>query len=174
MATGHFATYPIGVTEGLLEQKHYLKMKDAVWLFMWLVRRQTGANGRVLAKKFSGVTHDQISSETGWNPRTIRRWMARLIKHHYVVVRYTVFHRMQVTILNAKKFNPKQATIPFSTRPDVAELTGPQLAEIGTKSGRVKQRGTWRKIKPEREEEYTDPYPDLRVLLAKERASYVS
>lgn len=123
--------FQIGVVGGLLDHKHYMKMREAIWLFLWLVHRQTNPNGRVLARKFSGITYDEIGDETGWSPRTVRRWMKRLVTAGYVFVKYTIYSRLLVTVANPKKFAPKQLALPMSSRPDVAETAA--------RCGRLKQ-----------------------------------
>jgi hypothetical protein len=50
-------------------------MGESIYLFGWLVTRQTKNNGLV----FGGhaFTYPEISEDAGWPVRTIERWMAR-------------------------------------------------------------------------------------------------
>jgi hypothetical protein len=119
-------------------------MGESVFLFGWLVLRQTTQrNGTGLVLRGKPLTYADITADTGWPERTLRRWMARLRKAGYVEVKHSVYSRMVIRILNAKKFNPKQLELPTahppSSRPDVADLTRPTLADITTKSGRLKE-----------------------------------
>jgi hypothetical protein len=65
--------------------------------------------------------------------------MARLQDRGYVQVKHSVYSRMVVRILNAKKFSPKQLGLPFSSAPCLAEICAPDVAQIGTKSGALKE-----------------------------------
>lgn len=63
--------------------KHYLAMHTSVWLYLYLVihaDRATGTLYRVVPR---------ISQEMGIPPRTIRRWLSRLKRGGYLVVRPT-------------------------------------------------------------------------------------
>jgi len=134
-----------GIRGGLWEVKHYKAMGDAVWLFGWLVHRQTTEkNGEGLVLRGMPLTYADISNDTGWPERTIRRWMATLRFQGYVSVKHGCYSKMILRVLNAKKFSSKQLQfdpdLPHSSRPDVAETSRPTLADMGTKSGRLKER----------------------------------
>jgi hypothetical protein len=63
--------------------KHYRAMHTSVWLYLYLVihaDRATGTLYRLVPR---------ISQDMGIHPRTIRRWLARLKRGGYVVVRLT-------------------------------------------------------------------------------------
>jgi len=148
-----------GIRGGLWDEKHYLRMGDAIWLFGWLVHRQTTQrNGQGLILRGIPLTYAIISEDTGFRRRTLQRWMATLITQGYISVKYSVYNRMVIRILNAKKFVGKQLSLPTSGAPEVAHLTAPELAQyqppsapevahigapsvahIGTKSGALKK-----------------------------------
>jgi hypothetical protein len=129
-----------GIRGGLWDAKHYEKMGDAVWLFGWLVLRQTTErNGSGLVLRGKALTYVEITADTGWPRRTLQRWMARLQEGGYVCVKHSAYSRMVITILNAKKFGPKQLGLPLSSAPDVAQTSAPGVAQMGTKSGALKE-----------------------------------
>jgi hypothetical protein len=96
--------YNAGLRGVLFEAQHYEKMGSALWLFGWLVLRQThetGSIGWVLGGK--AISYREIEQETGFNPRTLERWMQTLRRCGYVQTDATPAG-MIVRILKAKKF----------------------------------------------------------------------
>jgi DNA-binding transcriptional ArsR family regulator len=84
-------------------------MGAAVWLYGWLVLRQTrqeGATGWVLGGKPIG--YREINEETGFEPRTLERWMRVLRKGGYIETR-TAPGGVIVQITKAKKFTRANA-----------------------------------------------------------------
>ncbi|HTV60450.1 MAG TPA: hypothetical protein VMJ93_16375 [Verrucomicrobiae bacterium] len=74
-----------GLRGVLFESRHYERMGSAIWLFGWLVLRQThqsGSVGWVLGGK--PVSYREIEEETGFNRRTLERWMQTLRQHGYI------------------------------------------------------------------------------------------
>jgi transposase-like protein len=77
--------YNTGLRGVLFEQRHYERMGAAIWLYGWLVLRQThqqGSLGWVLGG--APVSYREIEEETGFNPRTLERWMRTLRRQGYV------------------------------------------------------------------------------------------
>lgn len=102
-----------GIRGGLWEEQHFQGMGPAVWLFGWLIHRQTRERdgvGLVLAG--SPLTYRIISQDTGIAERTLNRWMARLSRAGYVQVTHTTHKRMIIRIAKAKKFGPQQLGFP--------------------------------------------------------------
>jgi hypothetical protein len=141
-----------GIRGGLWEKKHSDAMGESVFLFGWLVLRQTTQrNGTGLVLRGKPLTYADITTDTGWPERTLQRWMARLQEAGYIEVSHSIYSRMVIRILNAKKFNPKQLDLPTlssqSSTPEVADLSMPTqadsstplLADITTKSGGLKE-----------------------------------
>src|SRR5579864_1436055 len=65
-----------GLRGVLFEAQHYERMGAAVWLYGWLVLRQThqsGSVGWVLGG--APISYREIEEETGFNRRTLERWM---------------------------------------------------------------------------------------------------
>lgn len=93
-----------GLRGVLFEARHYERMGSAVWLYGWLVLRQThqsGAVGWVLGG--APVRYGEIEEETGFNVRTLERWMAALRRHGYIETE-TAPGGVIVRITKAKKF----------------------------------------------------------------------
>ena len=102
-----------GIRDGLWEDEHLQRMGPAVWLFGWLVHRQTRErHGVGLVLGGSPLTYEIISEDTGMAVRTLKRWMARLSHAGYVRVRHTAHKRMVIEISKAKKFGPQQLKFP--------------------------------------------------------------
>ena len=88
----------------LFEARHYERMGAALWLYGWLVLRQTHQQGDVgWVLGGSPVTYREIEEETGFNVRTLERWMQTLRKHSYVETK-SVPAGVIVRINKAKKF----------------------------------------------------------------------
>jgi hypothetical protein len=102
-----------GIRGGLWEDEHLQRMGPAVWLFGWLVHRQTRErHGVGLVLGGSPITYQIISQDTGMAVRTLKRWMARLVRGGYVSVKHTAQKRMVIQIAKAKKFGPQQLQFP--------------------------------------------------------------
>lgn len=102
-----------GIRGGLWEDEHFQRMGPSVWLFGWLVHRQTRErHGVGLVLGGSPLTYEIISQDTGIAPRTLKRWMARLVCAGYVCVTHTAHKRMVIQISKAKKFGPQQLRFP--------------------------------------------------------------
>jgi hypothetical protein len=96
--------YNAGLRGVLFEARHYDRMGAAVWLFGWLVLRQThqqGKTGWVLGG--SPISYREIEEETGFNVRTLERWMRTLRRHGYIEAEAAPAGII-VRIMKAKKF----------------------------------------------------------------------
>jgi hypothetical protein len=116
-----------GLRGGLWDGEHLRRMGPAVWLFGWLVHRQTRERdgvGLVLAG--SALTYEMISQDTGMAVRTLKRWMARLVRAGYIHVRHTTHKRMVIQIAKAKKFGPQQLRFP-QTQPNFPQFHNPSF-----------------------------------------------
>jgi len=63
--------------------QHYRRMKNAVWLFLYLLSGADRRSGSLACKV------ETISSETGLKRDTIIRWLGVLSKHGYIATRNT-------------------------------------------------------------------------------------
>lgn len=141
-----------GIRGGLWDEAHLERMGPAVWLFGWLVHRQTREhNGVGLVLGGSPLTYKIISDDTGMAVRTLKRWMARLGRSGYVRVKHTTYKRMIIQITKAKKFGPQQLRFPQNSF-FAQESKGPLPAlEGGSKGPMVaRSRKEYREYKPER------------------------
>jgi len=92
-----------GLRGVLFEEQHYARMGSAIWLYGWLVLRQThqtGTTGWVLGG--APVTYREIEGETGFNRRTLERWMSLLRRNAYIATEAAP-GGVIVRILKAKK-----------------------------------------------------------------------
>jgi len=88
----------------LFEAQHHARMGSAIWLYGWLVLRQThqsGTLGWVLGGK--PVGYREIEEETGFNPRTLERWMHTLRDRGYIETEAAA-GGVVIRITKAKKF----------------------------------------------------------------------
>jgi len=141
-----------GIRGGLWDEAHLERMGPAVWLFGWLVHRQTREhNGVGLVLGGSPLTYKIISDDTGMAVRTLKRWMARLGRSGYVRVKHTTYKRMIIQITKAKKFGPQQLRFPQGSF-FAQESKGPlPTLEDGSKGPMVaRSRKEYREYKPER------------------------
>jgi hypothetical protein len=77
--------YNTGLRGVLFEAQHYERMGAALWLYGWLVLRQTHQQGNIgWVLGGSPVSYREIEEETGFNPRTLERWMHALRRHGYI------------------------------------------------------------------------------------------
>jgi hypothetical protein len=93
-----------GLRGVLFEARHYERMGSALWLYGWLVLRQThqsGSDGWVLGG--APVTYREINEETGFERKTIERWMRTLRTHGYIETEATQ-RGVVIRIKKAKKF----------------------------------------------------------------------
>jgi hypothetical protein len=99
-----------GLRGVLFEAKHYARMGAAIWLYGWLVLRQTHQSqgvGYVLGG--APVTYREIESETGFNRRTLEAWMRVLRREGYIQT-HNLPAGISVRILKAKKHRPNRAS----------------------------------------------------------------
>jgi hypothetical protein len=77
--------YNTGLRGVLFDAGHYARMGSAVWLYGWLALRQThqtGTIGWVLGG--APIHYREIEEETGFNRRTLERWMKNLRRQKYI------------------------------------------------------------------------------------------
>jgi hypothetical protein len=123
--------YNAGLRGVLFEARHYEQMGSALWLYEWLVLRQThqsGSIGWVLGG--APISYHEIKEDTGFNPRTLERWMQTLRKHGYIETE-AVPSGIRVRITKAKKFPQGGRNLADRLR-KVAE--GGPLSRVATRS----------------------------------------
>ncbi len=121
-----------GLRGVLFEARHFHRMGSAVWLYAWLVLRQTHQSGGLLGWVLGGapVCYREIEEETGFNHRTLERWMHTLRRQGYIETDAEP-GGMVIRITKAKKFAHPPRGIAERVR---------RVAEGGTQSGVAGQR----------------------------------
>lgn len=101
-------SYPFPIFSGLLEPKHYNRIGNAVWLFLWCISSTTkdvekdGVTwGIVLGNKPVKLT--DLSERFGVTERTIRSWIKDLEKYEYIRVTRAPYGLI-FTVKNSKKY----------------------------------------------------------------------
>lgn len=114
----------IGAKGGLLDVKHVEKMSSAVWLFLYLLRSQTGLNaaGEGIVNYGHPLTFEEIAADfKGMPERTIRKWAARLRHEGYVRTEHHSNHGLIFWIAKAK---PKTRKVKITTEQARSMLAG--------------------------------------------------
>jgi hypothetical protein len=96
--------YNTGLRGVLFEERHYERMGSAIWLYGWLILRQThqsGAVGWVLGG--AAVSYHEIEEETGFSHKRLERWMKTLRAGGYIETDRTPCG-VVIRITKAKKF----------------------------------------------------------------------
>ncbi len=92
--------------EGIFE--HAPDLKDAVWLFMWLIARTTRepeGHGSVLGG--IPVSDERPASELGFTVKTIRRWRRMLVLSGYISLNRAA-RGYRYTLLKSKKWQKQR------------------------------------------------------------------
>jgi hypothetical protein len=96
--------YSTGLRGVLFEERHYARMGAAIWLYGWLVLRQTHQSGQIgFVLGGAPVRYREIEEETGFNRRTLERWLSTLRRQGYIETT-VVESGVSIRIMNAKKF----------------------------------------------------------------------
>lgn len=96
--------YNAGLRGVLFEARHYQKMGAAVWLYGWLVLRQTHQSGEIgWVLGGAPISYREIEGETGFPRRTLERWMHALRRNGYIETT-AASSGVVVRIMKAKKF----------------------------------------------------------------------
>jgi hypothetical protein len=96
--------YNVGLRGVLFDARHYERMGAALWLYGWLVLRQTHQQGEIgFVLGGTPISYREIEEETGFNIRTLERWMRALRRQGYIETE-TAPAGVMVRIMKAKKF----------------------------------------------------------------------
>jgi hypothetical protein len=120
--------YSTGLRGVLFEAGHYERMGAAIWLYGWLVLRQTHQSGTVgWVLGGAPIHYREIEEETGFAPKTLERWMRTLREQGYIETQPTT-RGLIVRILKAKKFAQRfpQASRKNGARATKSEAGPPQ------------------------------------------------
>lgn len=118
----------IGAKGGLLAEKHYYAMKDAIWLFQWLLLRQTGLNeiGEGIVNYGHPITRAEIQEDTGFGDWRIERWTDRLRRTDYIRTEKRGNDGLIFFVL-AAKHKTKKARVAATMLPHKPEVTTTML-----------------------------------------------
>jgi DNA-binding transcriptional regulator YhcF (GntR family) len=115
--------YNTGLRGVLFEARHYQRMGSALWLYGWLVLRQTHQQGDVgWVLGGSPISYREIEEETGFNCRTLERWMHTLRANGYVETQAAPAGII-VRIAKAKKFSQGARSFADRARKSAAPST---------------------------------------------------
>lgn len=91
---------------GVVGEDHRQRMGEAIWLFMWIVGRQTGQlkNGTGIVNYGKPLTYGVICADTGYPRDTAKKWMFCLIREKYVRQELQPNNEFVLWVLNAKKY----------------------------------------------------------------------
>jgi hypothetical protein len=140
-------TLNTGLRGGLFERKHVDKMGMAIWLFGWLVLKQTRPDGRVLGGKI--IDYEYISKDTGYSERTLQRWMATLRNEGYIDLEYRSYKRMVIRVLKPKKSYQQKGLFETLNSATSGGYIPPEVADKDTKSGGFNKSRVFEHSKPE-------------------------
>lgn len=115
----------VSITNNLLEDKHFERMGNAVWLYMWLIDRMTDiSEGQGIVNGGYPVTHAMVQQNFGtMNDRLYRRYIATLRDAGYINTMKAQYG-LYITINKAKKNFGKKVSAPaVKTTPDKTILT---------------------------------------------------
>jgi hypothetical protein len=100
-----------GLKGGIFDEKHHKVMGEAIWLFGWLVTRQTQLSdaGEGIVSYGNPITREGIAADTGYPTRSIKLWTDRLrqtgyLRTEYIRKRGTIFFVLKG---KSKAKNPK-------------------------------------------------------------------
>jgi hypothetical protein len=101
-----FSTMYVGMKMGVVGEDHRQRMGESIWLFMWLLGRQTGQlkNGTGIVNYGKPITFGVIHADTNFPIWTLRKWMYRLEHEKYIEREFQPNSEFVVRILNAKKY----------------------------------------------------------------------
>src|SRR5277367_2293648 len=132
--------YNTGVRGVLLDAAHYERMGSALWLYSWLILRQThqsGAVGWVLGG--APVSYREIEAETGFNRRTLEGWFRKLRRGGYIETSAAP-SGVVIRITKAKKYSQTTRRVAEGVR-EVAGTPTRTCVAIDLKSSPIQQVG---------------------------------
>jgi hypothetical protein len=127
--------FTTGLRGVLFEERHYARIGSAIWLYAWLILRQTHQSGQVgWVLGGAPISYREIEEETGFVRKTLERWMKTLRTEGYIETEGTL-RGVIVRITKAKKFAPPHLKNTVGARKP--EGSAPQSC------GRVDRKSIW-------------------------------
>jgi hypothetical protein len=145
--------FPIGVRNGLLS--HYPKMREAVWLFLFLIDRETHDRraGSKSGKVLGGMPvcdSDITEALGGASTKTISRWRKVLVAGGYIEATRTPYG-FSYRVLNSKKWlDETRQKCPVS-EPERSDTLGKRSDTTGVRSDTLGESNKRNKRQQERE-----------------------
>ena len=105
--------YFIEIINNLLEPKHHRKMKESVWLFMWLLDKMTSISEEGVGKVLGGrpIKYEEVDKDLKIPERTYYRWINRLRENKYINTKKAP-QGLIITVNKAKKRFGQKPTSP--------------------------------------------------------------
>lgn len=104
-------SYPFPIFSGLLEPKHYNRIGNAVWFFIWCISSTTKEEeaegvvwGRVLGSKPMKLS--ELAEPFGVDSKTVSRWIKSLEEHGYIRVTRAPYGLI-IAVKNSKKYRER-------------------------------------------------------------------
>ena len=122
----------VGAKGGLLAEKHYFAMREAIWLFSWLLLRQTGINeiGEGIVNYGHPLTKAEIYADTGYSEKRVERWVKRLRDTEYIRTEQRPNEGLIFFVLGAKS-KTKSTRFPKGATTSVGCLKIPATPSVG-------------------------------------------
>lgn len=141
----------IGAKGGLCEEKHYRCMRDSVWLFLWLVLRQTGINeiGEGIVNYGHPITRMQIQTDTGYHERRLEDWIDLLRRTGYIRTESRNKDGLIFFVQNAKDKQRKSSGKVFRAVVLESRKYGTEKAPPSRKNGTIPQKRDGQSVKIE-------------------------
>lgn len=133
-------SFPFPMYSGLLEPKHYEKIGNSIWLFLWCISSTTKEEiregekwGIVMGNK--PVEIDELAERFGVNRSTVKRWIKTLQDHDYIRTKRAPYGLI-FSVRNSKKFDEKGKVI---NAPSVVRDRSNMNHEINTDGANLSQ-----------------------------------
>ena len=142
-ATAKRKVFDIPIKNSLIEPKHYKRMGDSVWLFLWAVdhvtREVINATGERIGIVFGNMPQrdEDIAGDIGCSVKTIRRWRNRCIANDYIGIRRTPYG-FSMWVRHSKKWAKEPSEQRVSDRQIVSALSKRDLPKTGAQSCRYR------------------------------------
>lgn len=123
----------IKVWQGLVDERHYKKMGQSLWLFMWLLK-ESWQDGEVL-----NYTHSMCMEHFGVGMVTSRRWLNTLNDNKYIIIKKgshsrTIKIRKWAGARGIKNDTPAISALSQDDTPALSHRDTPALSDDDTPS----------------------------------------
>jgi hypothetical protein len=154
--------FNVGLSNAILEPKHYRAMGEALWLYTYLLDRQGKGRDKNGLGQVAGsmpIRDSDIASTLGSSEKTISRWRKRLRSHSYITARRTPYG-YTYAITKAKKWQDKPVERSDKSVSSLTARDRTRTAERSDTNGRNKEEMS---VDTERERQETLPVLDSEM-----------